>query len=117
MLTEFGKFSRKLRIDCGELLKNMADKLGVTPSYLSAVENGKRNVPEEWINVIIEKYNLENRQISELKQAYYDTLTDVNINMKGKNIEDRRLITSFARKFDTLDEKTKKELKNIFNVN
>ncbi|KHF28295.1 Helix-turn-helix domain protein [Anoxybacillus sp. BCO1] len=49
MLTEFGRFCRKLRIDNGELLKHMADKLGVTSSYLSAVENGKRNVPQDWV--------------------------------------------------------------------
>ena len=47
-LTEFGKFSRKLRIDNGELLKDMAIKLNVTVSYLSAVEIGKRNIPEKW---------------------------------------------------------------------
>lgn len=46
-LTEFGKFSRKLRIDNGELLKDMAIKLNVTVSYLSAVEIGKRNIPEK----------------------------------------------------------------------
>jgi transcriptional regulator with XRE-family HTH domain len=45
MLTEFGQYLRKIRIDCGDLLKDMADKLGVTSSYLSAVETGKRNVP------------------------------------------------------------------------
>ena len=39
MLTSLGKFLRKLRIDRGEILKDMADKLGVTVSFLSAVEN------------------------------------------------------------------------------
>ena len=42
MLTALGKFLRKLRIDNGEILKDMADKLGVTASFLSAVENGKK---------------------------------------------------------------------------
>ena len=39
MLTNFGKALRKLRIDNNELLKDMALKLEVTVSYLSAVEN------------------------------------------------------------------------------
>ena len=44
MITELGKHLRKIRIDHGEILKNMADKLGVTSSFLSAVEIGKRNM-------------------------------------------------------------------------
>ena len=53
MLTEFGKFLRKIRIDRQELLRDMAGTLGVSVAYLSAVENGKRNVPVSWINKII----------------------------------------------------------------
>jgi len=48
MLTRLGRFLKKLRIDNGEILKNMADKFNVTASYLSAVENGKRAFPNEW---------------------------------------------------------------------
>lgn len=39
MVTAFGKFLRILR----EILKDMAEKLNVTSSFLSAVENGKKN--------------------------------------------------------------------------
>lgn len=46
MLTRFGKQLRKLRIDREERLKDMADRLNVTTAYLSAVENGKRTVPD-----------------------------------------------------------------------
>ena len=42
MITSLGRFLRKLRIDQGEILKDMADKLGVSVSFLSAVENGKK---------------------------------------------------------------------------
>ena len=42
MLTALGRFLRKIRIDRNELLKDMADKLEVSASFLSAVENGKR---------------------------------------------------------------------------
>ena len=45
MLTSIGKFFRKLRIDEGEILKDMAEKLGVSVSFLSAVENGKKRMP------------------------------------------------------------------------
>jgi transcriptional regulator with XRE-family HTH domain len=50
MLTPFGKKVRKLRIDVGVTLKSMADAMGVTSSYLSAIETGKRAVtdPEKY---------------------------------------------------------------------
>ena len=46
MITNFGKFLRKLRIDNNEFLKDMAARLGVTVAYLSAIEHGKRDVPD-----------------------------------------------------------------------
>ena len=41
-ISEFAIFCRKLRLDNNQILKDMADVLGVSSSYLSAVENGKR---------------------------------------------------------------------------
>ena len=56
MLTQFGKELRHIRLDRDEKLKDMAEKLGVTVSYLSAVENGKRNIPDNWIEMIASEY-------------------------------------------------------------
>ena len=49
MLTSIGRFLRKLRIENGEILKDMAEALGVSSAFLSAVENGKKKMPESWI--------------------------------------------------------------------
>ena len=43
MITNFGKFLRKLRVDHNEFLKDMAARLGVTVAYLSAIEH-KNNI-------------------------------------------------------------------------
>ena len=50
MVTSFGKALRKLRIDRGMVLKNMADMLGVSSAYLSAIELGKRAIPDSLVN-------------------------------------------------------------------
>ena len=65
-LTEFGKFLRKLRVDNGELLKDMAIKLNVTPSFLSMVETGRRNIPKKWEEDIEKIYSLSLKQKEEL---------------------------------------------------
>lgn len=66
MVIDFGKFCRKLRIDNDELMKDMAVKLGVTSSYLSAVERGRRKIPTEWAEQIAENYELTEQQTKEL---------------------------------------------------
>jgi transcriptional regulator with XRE-family HTH domain len=44
-MTPFGEKLRKLRAKRGVTLKEMAAALGVTPTYLSALEHGKRGRP------------------------------------------------------------------------
>lgn len=113
MLTMFGKFCRKLRIDNSELLKDMADKLDVTSSYLSAVENGKRNVPQDWLNKLTELYSLNDLQHYELREAIYASQTSVKFNLKGLNNDDRNLMLALARDFNDLDEEDRRQLQNI----
>ena len=56
MLTALGKELRILRISRGELLKDMACKLSITPAYLSSIENGKRVPSKDMVDKIIELY-------------------------------------------------------------
>lgn len=66
MTTAFGKFCRKLRIDNNEIMKDMAEKLGVTASYLLAIEKGKRSIPTDWAEQIASLYELTEQQTKEL---------------------------------------------------
>ena len=68
MLTDFGKALRKMRIDHGEFLRDMAAKLNVTVAYLSAVENGRREVPDNWIGELANQYKLSNEEQKELQE-------------------------------------------------
>jgi len=100
MLTPFGKFCRKLRIDKGELLKDMADKLGVTPSYLSAVERGKRNIPKDWFEKISNIYLLNQSQ----RDTLFDVIQKSNITLKVDlsmiDEYDRKKIYDILTKYD-----------------
>lgn len=114
MLSEFGKFTRKLRIERNELLSHMAEKLNVSSSFLSAVENGRKSVPNKWIDSIKNIYDLSSKESLDLDKAYLDSVNSISLNIENKNKEDKEIILSFARKFDSLDDKLKEELKNIF---
>lgn len=103
MATKFGKFCRKLRIDRGELLYDMAKKLQVSSSFLSKVENGKKKPPLEWEKVIIHKYGLQGNEQETFREAFYDAVNSDYINISGMKAADKELMLSFARKFDSLD--------------
>lgn len=111
MLTRFGKQLRKLRIDRGEKLKDMADRLGVTRAYLSAVENGKRTVPDAWVYEIIESYDLNNSEAQELQRAAYENKSDLTIDLS--NTENAEVALSFARKFRQLTLEQADELQKM----
>ena len=113
MLTSVGRFLRKLRIDEGEILRDMAKKLGVSSAFLSAVENGKKKVPEVWITKLEELYSLTPVQITELKDAIIESSDTIELNIRNASSANRQLAVSFARQFDTLDEETAKKLFSI----
>ena len=99
MLTNFGKALRKIRIDHSEFLKDMAAKLGVTVAYLSAVENGKREVPDQWIDVLAEKYFLDPSEKKELQNYAYENKDNIKIDLSGIEKEEREMALAFARSF------------------
>ncbi|MCR4442763.1 MAG: helix-turn-helix transcriptional regulator [Peptococcaceae bacterium] len=113
MLTQFGKLCRKLRIDNNELLKDMADKLSVTPAYLSAVEVGKRNVPEEWPEKIAELYSLNSETYEALKHAADKSQLQIKINLRDYEEKDKDAVLAFARVFKELDEDEKIKIKSV----
>jgi transcriptional regulator with XRE-family HTH domain len=113
MLTSLGKFLRKLRIDRGEILKDMADKLGVTASFLSAVENGKKKMPSSWNSKICELYNLDAAQKSEFTTAIADTEESIEMNFFEASLGKRELAVSFARKFHDINDEQAEAIKKI----
>ena len=97
MLTSIGKFLRKLRIDHGEILKDMSEKLEVTVSFLSAVENGKKKMPSTWNKKICDLYQLDVEQREAFTEAIADTEDSIEMSLSDVTLEQRELAVSFAR--------------------
>lgn len=113
MLTSIGRYLRKLRIDRGEILRDMATKLGVSSAFLSAIENGKKKMPESMLLNLENLYSLSADQIEELKTAVLESSDTVELNLVNASEGSRQLAVSFARKFESLDEETAKKIYNI----
>ncbi|WP_419020052.1 helix-turn-helix domain-containing protein [Intestinimonas butyriciproducens] len=110
MITAFGKALRKLRIDRGEVLKDMADKLNVSPSFISAVENGRKNAPTGWINEIASAYDLGETERKDLHEAAKESVQAVKISLFGADYPQRSAALVFARDFDSLTEETARRI-------
>lgn len=115
MLTRFGKTLRKIRIEHDELLKDMANKLNVTVAYLSAVENGKRDVPDGWVEIISEKYGLSSLEQRDLQEHAYENKHAIKICIDNIDDEEKNLALAFARSFKTLTEEEMQIMYNILN--
>ena len=63
-VTKFGEFMRILRIKRKIIMKDTAESLQVSTPFLSAVENGKKKIPDTWF----EKNCLNNNFFKELKR-------------------------------------------------
>ncbi len=97
MVNNLGKFCRKLRIERGELLVDMARGLGVSSAFLSKVENGKSKPPYDWGEKIAELYSLNDNQKEELEKYIYEARNQNSIDMRNWKSSEREAMLSFAR--------------------
>ena len=68
-MTPFGEKLRELREARGVQLKDMADALGVTPTYLSALEHGRRSKPNwSFVQRVIHYFNIIWDEADELQR-------------------------------------------------
>ena len=104
--TSFGEFMRILRVNNHEVMGDVAKMLGVKVPFLSAVENGKKNVPSEWIDKIIDHYSLNEDERLKLEEAIEESKTQYKIIMNDSGINQRKVALQFARSFDGMDDET-----------
>lgn len=115
MLTDLGKELRKIRINNDEILKDMATKLEITPAYLSAIENGKRNPTKKFMDALFSIYEISIEEQKNLTQKFQSTIESVSINLSNQTQEHKDLGLVFARKFDGLTQDQINKLIKILN--
>ena len=113
MITKIGDFLRKLRLDNQQILKDMAEVLGVSSAFLSAVENGKKSMPDSWCNILKESYKLSDDDVDSLRQAAMESQKSISLNLQSASPSNRQLAVSFARQFDSMDADTSQKILRI----
>ena len=103
-MTPFGDRMRKLRAERGVTLKEMADAIGVSSAYLSALEHGKRGRPG-WhlIQRILTFFNIiwdEAEDVVRLARISHPRIT---IDTSGLNPKATELANRLADEIGKLD--------------
>lgn len=115
MLTEFGKEIRKLRIDLGITLFDMARATGVSSAFLSAMENGKKSVPDDYIDVLAEKFEYVKNAKNHFLRLADKSKKEVRINLTETKPSVNELATAFARNFSELSDEQIAKIHSIMN--
>ncbi len=113
MRTRLGVLLRSIRMKADISLRRMASDLGISPAFLSAVENGKKKMPDSWLSLIPETYGLSTDEIEEFKDVAYESFDTVAVNIANASVTNKKLAIRFARRFEDIDEKTSEELLSI----
>jgi transcriptional regulator with XRE-family HTH domain len=114
MLTPFGKLVRKRRIDAGVLLKEMADGVGLSSAFLSAVETGRKPIPPRLVDRVAEFFNMDMVEREELTKAADLSARDFKIMIsRNATASDRTIASMLARNFPTLTPADKEEILKI----
>ena len=102
VLTEYGKELRHIRLDLSEILGTMAEKLGLSSSYLSSIETGSRTIPSDLTSKVISIYKLSEEDAQRLMKAEADTTQSLTINLDGATEEQIEATVLFAREIKNM---------------
>ena len=110
-MTPFGDRMRKLRAERGVTLKEMADAIGVSSAYLSALEHGKRGRPG-WhlIQRILAYFNIIWDDAEEVVRLARISHPRITIDTSGLAPKATELANRLADDIGKLDHATLEEL-------
>ena len=111
--TKYGEYVRVLRIKHHEVMGDMAEILGASLPFVSAVENGRKNVPAEWVEKLVEHYHLSPEEKGELEEAIEESRVQYKIDSRKAGNAQRKAVLAFARAFDEMDDDTAIKILNL----
>ena len=113
-MTPFGDRMRKLRAERGITLKDMADGIGVSSAYLSALEHGKRGRPG-WhlIQRILTFFNIIWDDAEEVVRLARISHPRITIDTSGLSPKATELANRLADDIGRLDPSALEEILNV----
>ncbi len=114
MTTQFGKELKKLRIDGGMTLMDMARTLEISAAFLSAIETGRKRIPDGMLARLMEKFAEVRAAPEKFEALINQARREVKVPLTDASIEDAELATAMARRFSSMTAAEKDRLRSFF---
>lgn len=99
-LTPFGIEVRKLRFDKRMRLLDLAERLNKSAAFLSAIETGRKPIPDDFVREVANAMKLSTEELARLRKAADRTRKHVTIERLPE--DQREIVAAFARNIDKM---------------
>ncbi len=117
-ITEYGKVVRELRGKAGVSLRHMAQAIDYSPTFLSAVEIGEKNLTDELVEKVLgflrKTGKFQNKDLAQLRAAADRSRRAVDVS--SLNRTGRQAVAVFARRWADLDREMREEFLRRLNI-
>jgi transcriptional regulator with XRE-family HTH domain len=113
MTTDFGRKVQQLRQLAGMTLFEVAQKMNLSSAFLSAVENGRKRVPDDFVERLGRALPEARTNVETLESMANQARQQVVVPLPKASRQDADLATALARKFNTLSEDQKRYIRAI----
>jgi len=113
MISKFGEFIRIIRKKENDSLRDMAKKMGVSATFLSAMEVGRKNIPLSYVDKITALYELDESEKAKLIEAIQETNDRVSLELSQMNESQKEVTLVFARKIQNADAELIEKLRKV----
>lgn len=113
MISSFGIAMRKIRKKTGDSLRSCATKLEITAAFLSAMEVGRKPIPNYYPEKIRDLYNLSEEDYALIYNAMVETNKHVEIEIEKMNEAQKETTLLFARKIESVDLEKIEKIKKL----
>ena len=114
MINDLGKMLRKIRIEEDERLLDMAENIGVSVAFLSAIETGRKAPPLNIVDRIAAAYKLDKKQHTPLELAVSNSRSSYRLEPQSSMARDTAAM--FARRLNRLGPEGHKKIQAILKL-
>ena len=112
-MTDFGIFTKMLRVKREIKKKDMAKMLGISNAHLSLMEAGNRTIKQDIVKKIIKTYQLDGDEIANIWEAYYNSGFYIRFDLNEASYKKAMLIRTLKKEFENIDDNIAEKLTYI----
>lgn len=111
-ITEFGTLVRNMRAEVGASLRDMAEAIGRSPTYVSAVEIGAKALTQDFVNKVagfFRRKKVSMKKLAGLHATADRTIREADparqsVDVRSLDAASRIAVATFARRLSDLDQ-------------